>query len=223
MASTIKVNTLDTQTGAELALAATKKITGDNTQFKITGGATGNVLTTDGSGALSWGAPAAGGKVLQFVAISDNTEYATATGTTVTAVQGTAADLVITPAAATSRILVCYSWGALASGPGSYLGYGKIQYDIGGAGFNPTLPVGANTVVTSYMQFAINLPSSTHQTDTRNYSFIHHPNTDSEVTYRPYCWTEDASGYTYINRSDRNTGAADYSAVMFAYALEIGA
>jgi hypothetical protein len=222
MASTIKVNTLDTQTGTELALAATKKITGDNTQFKITGGSNTNVLTTDGSGGLTWGAAAAGGKVLQFVAISDNTEYATATGTTVTAVQGTAADLVITPAAATSRILVCYSWGAITSYDSASLGYGKIQYDIGGAGFNPTLPVGSNTVVTSYMQFALNLETASHQVLNVNYSFIHHPNTGSEVTYRPYCWTENAGGYTYINRSPRD-GANDYSAVMFAYALEIGA
>jgi len=60
MASTIKVNTLDTQSGTEMALAATKKITGDNTQFKITGGANTNVLTTDGAGVLTWGAIAAG-------------------------------------------------------------------------------------------------------------------------------------------------------------------
>ena len=57
MASTIKVNTLDTQTGTEVALAATKKIAGTNAQFKITGGSSGNHLSTDGVGGLSWVSP----------------------------------------------------------------------------------------------------------------------------------------------------------------------
>ena len=92
--------------------------------------------------ATDFQAPAGGGKILQFVAISDNTEYANNTGTTPTAVQGTDADLVITPAAATSRILVSYDWGAISSYTGSNLGYGKIMYDVGGAGYNDVLPVG---------------------------------------------------------------------------------
>ena len=71
MASTIKVNTLDTQTGTELALAATKKITGDNTQFKITGGASSNVLITDGAGALTWGSVAAGFHNVKFITATD--------------------------------------------------------------------------------------------------------------------------------------------------------
>jgi hypothetical protein len=43
-----------------VTLTTGKNITGANTQFKITGGSSGNVLTTDGSGALTWGAIAAG-------------------------------------------------------------------------------------------------------------------------------------------------------------------
>ena len=82
MASTIKVNTLDTQTGTELALAATKKITGDNTQFKITGGASTNVLTTDGSGALTWGAIAAGFTGVHTDVTSGSEIYTVPTGVT---------------------------------------------------------------------------------------------------------------------------------------------
>jgi hypothetical protein len=82
MASTIKVNTLDTQTGTELALAATKKITGDNTQFKVTGGASGNVLTTDGSGVLTWGAIAAGFTDAHVDVSSGSEVYTVPTGVT---------------------------------------------------------------------------------------------------------------------------------------------
>ena len=82
MASTIKVNTLDTQTGTELALAATKKITGDNTQFKITGGASANVLTTDGAGVLTWGAVAAGFDDVHVDVSSGSEVYTVPTGVT---------------------------------------------------------------------------------------------------------------------------------------------
>ena len=82
MASTIKVNTLDTQTGTELALAATKKITGDNTQFKITGGASANVLTTDGAGVLTWGAIAAGFTGVHSDVTSGSETYTVPTGVT---------------------------------------------------------------------------------------------------------------------------------------------
>ena len=57
MASTIKVNTLDTQSGTDVTITAGKAITGANTQFKITGGSSGNHLSTDGSGGLSWVSP----------------------------------------------------------------------------------------------------------------------------------------------------------------------
>ena len=56
MASTIKVNTLDSQSGTDVTIAAGKKIAGANTQYKVTGGASGQVLTNDGSDGLSWSA-----------------------------------------------------------------------------------------------------------------------------------------------------------------------
>ena len=54
MASTIKVNTLDTQSGTNVTIAAGKNISGANTQYTVTGGAADQVLATDGAGALSW-------------------------------------------------------------------------------------------------------------------------------------------------------------------------
>jgi hypothetical protein len=60
MASKILVDELAPQSHAtDVTLTTGKKIAGANTQFKVTGGASGNVLTTDGLGALTWGAPAA--------------------------------------------------------------------------------------------------------------------------------------------------------------------
>ena len=76
----------------------------------------------------------AGGKVLQYVSTTDNTEYYNNTGTTATSVQGVNADLTITPSATSSRILVNYSWGALQFYDSSALGYGVIRYNVNGGG-----------------------------------------------------------------------------------------
>jgi hypothetical protein len=61
MASKLLVDELAPYAHAtDVTITTGKNITGANTQFKITGGATDNVLTTDGSGALSWGASPVG-------------------------------------------------------------------------------------------------------------------------------------------------------------------
>ena len=62
MASKILVDELAPQSHAtDVTLAPGKKLAGANTQFKITGGSSTNMLTTDGAGALSWTAqPIAG-------------------------------------------------------------------------------------------------------------------------------------------------------------------
>ena len=62
MASKILVDELAPYSHAtDVTLSTGKNITGANTQFKITGGSSTNMLTTDGAGALSWTAqPLAG-------------------------------------------------------------------------------------------------------------------------------------------------------------------
>ncbi len=62
MASKILVDELAPQSHAtDVTITTGKKIAGANTQFKITGGSSTNMLTTDGAGALSWSAqPTAG-------------------------------------------------------------------------------------------------------------------------------------------------------------------
>ena len=184
-------------------------------------GTSGKVLTTKGSGQNPTWETASGGKVLQYVSTNDNNEYSNNPGTTPTAVQGTNADLTITPSSTASRILVNYSWGAITFWDNSALGYGVLRYNVGGGSFGDVTPVGANTVAGSQrMHFGINLPTSSHQVQAINYSFIHHPNTTSAVKYRPYFWGEASNCQLYINRSQRNN-STDYSAVMMAYAIEL--
>ena len=62
--STLSVNTLDTHSGSDIAIAANKTITGTVAQFKITGGSAGQALTTDGSGVLSFTASQGGSSIL---------------------------------------------------------------------------------------------------------------------------------------------------------------
>ena len=56
MASKILVDELAPQTGTDVTITATKKIAGANTQYKVTGGSSGQFLTNDGSDGLSWSA-----------------------------------------------------------------------------------------------------------------------------------------------------------------------
>ena len=173
------------------------------------------------SGATALEFATVSGKLKQFVTISDNTEYATNTATTPTAVQSSAADLTITPSSASSRILVCYNWGAIHTSGSSCLGYGVIRFKVGAGSFGDVPPVGANVVAgSSNMHFKVTLESANYMARPITYGFIHHPNTTSAVVYRPFFWTEGGGGHTYINRSERDN-ANDASGVMFAYAIEI--
>ena len=57
MASKILVDELAPQSHAtDVTITTGKRIAGANTQFKVTGGSSGQVLTNDGSDGLSWGA-----------------------------------------------------------------------------------------------------------------------------------------------------------------------
>jgi len=183
-------------------------------------GTSGKVLTTKGSGQNPAWETASGGKVLQYVSISDNNQYGTNTGTTPNAVQGTNADLTITPSATSSRILVSYNWGGIQSHEGSCLGYGKLMYNVGGGSFGDVAPIGINSAPGGSHHFKVTLEAGSYMARPITFQFIHHPNTTSAVKYRPYFWTEANAGYTFINRSQRDN-AADAHTIMFAHALEL--
>ena len=175
-----------------------------------------------GSGANLTGISGGGGKVLQYVYDSDNTEYAVNTGTTYTAMHGGSLQVAITPAATSSKILIMFNWGSISSYQSSCLGFGKVMYNTGGGSFQNVTPVGStNTGQGANTHFAINLENSSHAVmGGLCYSCIHHPNTTSQVIYRPYFKTEGGGGHIYINRNPRNA-SNDVSGVSWCYGLEL--
>ena len=78
MASTLQVNTIGPFAGNDVFIETAKTITGAASQFKITGGTTGQVLTTDGNGLLSFTTVGGGGGGGDF---SDGGEAGTANRT----------------------------------------------------------------------------------------------------------------------------------------------
>ena len=56
MVSTLQVNTIGPFTGTDITIETGKTITGTASQFKITGGASGQAILTDGAGNLTFGA-----------------------------------------------------------------------------------------------------------------------------------------------------------------------
>ncbi len=54
--SILRFNSLDTRTGTDISIITGKTITGTASQFKITGGAAGQAIITDGAGNLTFGA-----------------------------------------------------------------------------------------------------------------------------------------------------------------------
>ena len=175
-----------------------------------------------GSGANLTGISGGGGKVLQYVYDSDNTEYDVNTGTTYTAMHGGSLQVAIIPSATSSKILIMFNWGAISSYQSSCLGFGKIMYNTGGGSFQNVTPVGStNTGQGGNTHFAINLENSSHAVmGGLCYSCIHHPNTTSQVIYRPYFKTEGGGGHIYINRNPRNA-TNDVSGVSWCYGLEL--
>ena len=150
----------------------------------------------------------------------DNTEYANNMGTTWTAVQGNNLEVQLTPSNTSDRILVMFNWGAITAYESSCLGYGKIMRDIGGNGY-ADLTVGTDSSGNGQAQFGLNLMSANHQSSNGLCcSFIDHPNTTSQVTYRPYFRTEGNGGYVYINRNPRNN-SNDISGVSWAWGLQL--
>jgi hypothetical protein len=79
MASKILVDELAPYSHAtDVTLATGKKIAGANTQYKVTGGASGQVLTNDGSDGLSW---SAAGSTIKRACLVDQKANNTAGGT----------------------------------------------------------------------------------------------------------------------------------------------
>jgi hypothetical protein len=176
-----------------VALAATKKITGDNTQFKITGGSNTNVLTTDGAGALTWGVPAA--KVLQVIQ-TYFTGTASSTSATPADVAGFSA--IITPSAVTNKVLVTVNvtFGFDTGDPYPYIlllrGATSIGEGVGATGVQiNTFLSGTNVPVGTGSQYKY-IPASQ--------TYLDSPSATVATTYKIQL-AQPQPGYTgYINR-----------------------
>jgi len=188
---------------------------------------TGNAPSSSGTAHASWNYVAkgvgTGGKVLQVVSTTDNTELAAATGTT--PYNYSQLNTSITPSASTSKILVQVHFGCVQyGGNDSSLGYGKIMFTSGG-GSNTDLPsglLGANNVAGSNkMQWAVNLETSEWWAMTPSMQVLHSPSTTNALVYKVFFWAEASSGNIKINRSYRDN-TNDYSAVATMTCTEIG-
>jgi len=213
MASTIKVNTLDTQTGTEVALAATKKITGDNTQFKITGGSNLNHLSTDGSGNLTWVAPpAGGGKVLQVVqgTVLDDTQ-STASASFVDMSPSLTAT--ITPAATSSKILVNF-----VVTTGANEGWHAFYRILRGA-----TPIGIGVANGSRKQATMEVSTGAIAIATPgSMNYLDSPSTTSATVYKIQ-WATESAGTIYLNRSHTWTDSSNWmTGISTITLMEIG-
>ena len=163
-----------------------------------------------------------GGKVLQVVSTTDNTEISNTTGTT--AYNYSQLNTSITPSATSSKIFVQVHFGCLQyGGNDSSLGYGKVMYTVGG-GSDTDLPsglLGANNVAGSQkMQFGVNLETQEWQAFQPSMAFLHSPSTTSALVYKVMFWAEGSSGNIKINKSYRDN-SNDYSAVANMTCMEI--
>ena len=164
-----------------------------------------------------------GGKVLQVVSTTDNTEISNTTGTT--AYNYSPLNTSLTPSATSSKIFVQVHFGCLQyGGNDSNLGYGKVMYTVGG-GSDTDLPsglIGTNNVAGSQkMQFGVNLEKSEWQAFQPSMAFLHSPSTTSALVYKVMFWSEASTGNIKINKSYRNMDNIDYSAVANMTCMEI--
>ena len=94
--STLHVNTLDTLSGTEIALATGKVITGAASQFKITGGSAQQLLQTDGAGLISFvNSPGANSVLNKNATYSLTSADVQGTPTTIVTCQATTGSVVI--------------------------------------------------------------------------------------------------------------------------------
>jgi hypothetical protein len=168
-------------------------VAGSNTLVLPTGnGTNGQVLTTNGSGALSWGA---GSKILQVVSTTFTSEFSWTTKGSWVNMTGISAS--ITPTAATSNILVQVM---LSTGDGGN-NYERV-YRVTRNGTN--IVEGPNTAsIMTRASFGTGMGSysSNSAIVTVPYLYFDSPSSTSALTYQLQGWASASSVTTsYINR-----------------------
>ena len=163
-----------------------------------------------------------GGKVLQVVQGSFATESSLANGETYTALS-TSLDMVITPSATSSKILICYNFGVIDCDADQ--GAVKIRFKIASGSYADVTPIGASSHVNENKgHMGLNHWSANYRHQAgASITMVHSPSSTSALTYTPFFVNASSSGDTFINRNERFTDASDPTAPTFFYAMEIGA
>jgi hypothetical protein len=213
MASKILVDELAPYSHAtDVTLATGKKIAGANTQFKITGGSNTNVLTTDGSGGLTWGAAAGGGKVLQVVqgTVLDDTQSTTSASFVDMSPSLTAT---ITPALTSSKILVNF-----VVTTGANEGWHAFYRILRGA-----TPIGIGVANGSRKQATMEVSTGAIAIATPgSMNYLDSPGVDVAVVYKIQ-WATESAGTIYLNRSHTWTDTSNWmTGISTITLMEIG-
>lgn len=197
---------LNAQSGGSVALDAPTQTTGsaDNLyKLPIADGSAGQVLTTDGSGNLSWVNDK--GKILQVVSVS-KTDAFSATSTS-TAQDVTGLTINITPTSSSNKLLIHVHVSCTASN--SYGGHalllakvdsGTTTYpfrgDATGSSTRATFPVGG-------------FPDANYgYPDLLSGSFFDTAGSTNAITYKIQHIDESTNNTIYINREYHGTGGA---------------
>ena len=175
-------------------------------EFKLPGsdGSANQVLKTDGSGNLSFGADT-GGKILQVVSVT-KTDVQSTTSTSYIDITGLS--LNITPSATSSKILLT---GMVVIHHSLYTAFVRILRDSTEIGTSAT---GSNS---AYIVYNMNENSN----QSRAINFLDSPNTTSQVTYKLQC-RRDGGSTLYINAHTTGT-TNDYISTSVLTAMEVAA
>jgi hypothetical protein len=139
-----------------------------NTNTRLAIGTTGQILTVTG-GVPVWAAPAGGGKVLQVINATHNTEVDSASNSYV----DTGLTASITPSAATSKILVLVSQGYLIKHNASAELIGQMN-----------IVRGATQLQQSTFGVRATISGELNNASVWSYSYLDDPNTTSATTYK---------------------------------------
>lgn len=171
----------------------------------IDGSATTNKeLAEYSSSAWSWGSGIPVGTVLQVVTTTDNTEYGSNIGSTIT--NYSELNTSITLKKANSKILVDFTFGCVAMGNG-HTGYGKIMFKIGSGSNSDLTPIGSGTTNGSKHHMGVNLTDQQYQSNCGASMIGVHTTSSAKdivLTYSSWFWTEGGGGQWFLNRTVRD-------------------